>query len=241
MFHADFMVETSPADTHLEQGFFGICGEIQRLIQIKKIIWIFSVFSEAFVHILFFLSLFLSLPLPSFSLLSPPPLPVFIEITSLTMLFLIRIWDPSYVTLPCLWSPTALSSANCLGWSPIRAQWSVSLATGSSRDALGCTLTGVWQLYQLPETVLWSNPLAHTLFLKQSHFCSWLRTNNYMNTSAVILNNKVEMKRNFTLCINQSLVFMFGLKKSIPDWFLCIYRYCQRINWWIFHLMSQVE
>lgn len=39
-----------------------------------------------------------------------------------------------------------------------------------------------------------------------------------MNTSAVILNNKVEMKRNFTLCINQSLVFMFELKKkSIPD------------------------
>lgn len=35
-----------------------------------------------------------------------------------------------------------------------------------------------------------------------------------MNTSAVILNNKVEMKRNFTLCINQSLVFMFELKKK---------------------------
>ena len=75
---------------------------------------------------------------------------------------------------------------------------------------------------------------THTPFLKQSHFCSWLRTNNYMNTSAVILNNKVTVKRNFTLCISQGLVFMFRLKKSIPDWFLCIYRYCQRINWWIF-------
>lgn len=35
-----------------------------------------------------------------------------------------------------------------------------------------------------------------------------------MNTSAVVLNNKVEMKRNFTLCISQSLVFMFRLKKN---------------------------
>lgn len=35
-----------------------------------------------------------------------------------------------------------------------------------------------------------------------------------MNTSAVGLNNKVEMKRNFTLCISQSLVFMFRLKKN---------------------------
>lgn len=83
-------------------------------------------------------------------------------------------------------------------------------------------------------------PGAHT-FLKQPHLCSWLRTNNSINTSAFILNNKVEMKRNFTLCASWGLVFMFGLKKSILDWFLCIYCYCQRINWWIFHLMSQVK
>lgn len=35
-----------------------------------------------------------------------------------------------------------------------------------------------------------------------------------MNSSDVMLNNKVEMRRNFTLCVSQGLVFMFWLKKK---------------------------
>lgn len=111
----------------------------------------------------------------------------------------------------------------------------------SGGTPISCALTRTWQLYQPAPIVLQNISMACTPFLKQSHLCSWLRTNNSMNTSAFILNNKVEMKRNFTLCVSWGLVFMFGLKKSILDWFFCIYCYCQRINWWIFHLMSQVE
>lgn len=44
-----------------------------------------------------------------------------------------------------------------------------------------------------------------------------------MNTSAVILDNKVEMKRNFTLCISQGFVFMFRLKKNQFQIDFCVY------------------
>lgn len=46
-----------------------------------------------------------------------------------------------------------------------------------------------------------------------------------MKSSDVMLNNKVEMRRNFTLRVSQGLVFMFGLRKkknqSVIDF--CVY------------------